>query len=156
MHCSGLLLFLWSFVVKLLCILGHAIIFPAFTEPLQQLKMFCSFIGSLSLKMLSCEVAQLHHDYVFSASGLVTSSTAIQQTESSVTAQTVPARFNRVCVSELLVKIMFNSQSTISIFVVHSLRFLLDMIVFRTLKSFYFYFAIYKRKVCMWCVQIPV
>lgn len=45
----------------------------AFTEPLQRLKMFCSFTGSLSLEVLCCEAAQLRRDSVSSASGLPTS-----------------------------------------------------------------------------------
>lgn len=108
-----------------------------FTEPLQDPKIFCLFIGSLGLKVLCCEVAQLHHDFILFFRAW-TSSTAPGQTERRVTAQNVLARFNRAHVS---VKPGFSSQSTISIFVVHFLCYLMDRILFRTLKSFYFHFA---------------
>lgn len=141
-----------SYCQAFVCILGHYNHTPflrfwfVFTESLQHLKIFCLFRGSLSLNVLCCEVAQLHHDFVpcFRA---WTSSTAPGQTERRVTAQNVPARFNRAHVS---VKIGFNSHSTISVFVVHFLCFLVDRIV-SGLWSLSIFILPIKKSVCDMC-----
>lgn len=100
--------------------------------------------SSLSLKVLCCEVAQLHRDFILCFRAW-TSSTAPGQAESRVTAQNVPARFSRAHVS---IKTWFNWQSLISIFV-HFLCFLVGRIVFRSLKSIFI--LLVKRCVCDMC-----